>query len=255
MKGSGSARSRQMAILRHLKNAGRASVEELADAFTATPQTIRKDLNTLADAGEILRFHGGATLVAGTEYTHFVARAEIARAEKEQIGRRVAAEIPNNSSLLINSGTTTTAIVPHLRQHVGLKIMTDSVDLANLLRSCTGVEVMVPAGVVRASDGAILGNDAVEYIRNFRADIGIIGAAAIAEDGALLDYDVREASVTRAIMVAARNVFLVADSSKFGRAAPFCFGDLAQVDQLISDKGCPEPLRALCAAKDVSLVS
>ena len=243
-----------MLILQHLKNTGRATVDQLAAKFNATPQTIRKDLSHLSGGGDILRFHGGATLVAGTEYMNFDARAQIARSEKDWIGRRVSAEIPNNSSLLINSGTTTAAIVAHLGTHVGLKITTDSVEMANVLRRFAGIEVMVPGGIVRASDGAILGDDAVRFIRNFRADIGIIGAAAIAEDGALLDYDLREAAVTRAIISSARNVILVADSSKFGRSAPFCFGQINQVDQLATDAACPPALRALCNAQGVGVL-
>ncbi len=255
MKGARSTKTRQIAILKYLKQNGRALVDDLGELLGATPQTIRKDLNALAESSQIVRFHGGAALVAGTIYTDFDARAEIAKDEKDAIGRKVAAALPNNSSVIINSGTTTAATASYLSQHVGLKIVTDSVSMANILRRHVGIEVMVPGGVVRSSDGAILGESAVEFISQFRADVAVIGAAAIAADGELLDYDLREASITRAIISCARNVILAADSSKFGSMAPVCFGHLDQIDTLVTDPNCPNALRGLCEKCGVDLLS
>ena len=126
MKSGRLAQARQARILQHLQNHGRALVDDLAVLFATTPQTIRKDLNALAEAGQIARFHGGASLVGGTEYTGFAERQEIAREAKEHIGRAVAELVPNNSSLILNAGTTTAAAGRHLVHHVGLKIVTDS---------------------------------------------------------------------------------------------------------------------------------
>ncbi len=248
------AQTRQTEILKHLKYAGSATVDELAEIFHATPQTIRKDLTVLSAANEISRFHGGAALLAGTVYTGFEARREIARTEKEKIGEALAARIPNNSSVILNAGTTTEAAIPHLEHHLGLKVVTDSVHLADKLRQISGVEVMIPAGVVRGSDGVVLGESAVEFISQFRADFAIVGAAAIAADGALLDYDLREASVTRAIIAAARHVFLAADCRKFGHGAPVCFGHLDQIDTLITDTGASTAFIETCKKNGVEVV-
>jgi DeoR family glycerol-3-phosphate regulon repressor len=253
MKFSRNAVVRQTEILKHLQTNGRALVDDLAERFGTTPQTIRKDLSALAEVNQIVRFHGGAALVGGTEYTGYSARQEISREEKEHIGKAIAAQIPNNSSVVINAGTTTAAAARHLVHHVGLKVVTDSVHVANEIREFVGLEVMVPAGIVRRSDGAILGEATVDFIRQFRADTAVVGAAAIAPDGALLDYDLREAAVARAIIENARNVILAVDSTKFGRAAPVCIGRLDQIDTLVTDRACPDELRKLCIAKGVQL--
>ncbi len=247
--------TRQHQILRHLKKVGRASVDDLAEAFATTPQTIRKDLNALAEDNQIIRFHGGAAIAAGTEYTSFDARMNIARDDKADIGRSLARLIPDNSSVIINSGTTTAALAPFLDRHAGLKVVSDSVFLANELRKHIGLEVMVPGGIVRESDGAILGESAVDFIRQFRADIAVIGTAAIEKGGALLDYDLREASITRAIIDSARNVILAADASKFNRMAPVCFGHLHQVDTLVTSTNPPEALADLCKGSGVRIVT
>ncbi len=246
--------TRQVAILSHVRQRGRVFVDELAELCSTTPQTIRKDLQILADAHEVMRFHGGASLLAGIEYTRFEARKNIAAEEKELIGRAVARRIPNNVALMINIGTTTAAVARHLGAHAGLKVVTDNVNIANNLRVFHGVEVMVPGGVVRQSDGAILGEAAVDFIRQFRADIAIIGASAIASDGALLDYDLREAHVARAIIENAHHIILAADSSKFERSAPICIGNLAQVHTLVTDRCADDAVKAMCDTHKIELV-
>lgn len=245
--------ARRAAIMTQLQQKGRVLVDDLALMFSTTPQTIRKDLNVLSEDGCVMRFHGGAALLAGTEYTGFDVRSEISRSEKEKIGAEVARHIPNNAAVIINAGTTTAAVARCLGNHAGLKIVTDSVMVANEIRGFSGAEVMVPGGVVRGSDGVILGESSVEFIKQFRSDLAIIGAAAVAKDGALLDYDLREAAVARAIIGAARHVILAVDSSKFEGAAPVCIGHLSEVSSLVSDVGCSESARQLCKTFNVDL--
>lgn len=247
-------RARHSAILRHLRESGRMQVETLAALLGTTPQTIRKDLNALAGEGKILRFHGGASLLAGVEYTAFEIRKEVAAEQKERIGREVARLIPNNCAIFLNSGTTTEAVARHLAHHAGLLVITDSVHLADLMRTFSGLEVVVPGGSVRQSDGAILGDAAVDFVRQFRADYAIVGAAAIGDDGSLLDFDLREASLVRAFIGGAREVILAADSTKAGRSAPVRIGHLEQVNTFVTDEGCPDALRGICRHLGVSVM-
>lgn len=251
MKQTRNASARQLSILGYLKDNGRASVDDLAELFQTTPQTIRKDLTALEQDNQIIRFHGGASLVAGSEYLGVDTRREIAREEKDKIGRAIAGLVPNNSVVIINAGTTTAASMPYFSNHLGLKVVTDSVYMANGLREHVGLEVMIPAGIVRSSDGVVLGESAVDFIRQFRADLAIIGSAAIAKDGALLDYDLREAAVTKSIIDSARSVILAADSKKFGQSAPITFGHISQVNTLVTDSGMSKELNALCDAHNV----
>lgn len=248
---------RQSTILEQLKEQGRVFVEELAIFLETSPQTIRKDLQVLEDCQQALRFHGGASLLAGTQYTNFERRTKIASIQKNLIGSTVAKLIPNNSVLFINAGTTTAAVARSLIQHVGLRIITDNVSIADELRTYSGVEVIVPGGNVRHSDGAILGEAAVEFISQFRADVAIIGTAAISEDGTLLDYDLREAHLCRAIILNARHIILAADSSKFDSSAPVKIGHLSNVNVFVTDdrkKTKLENLEKLCLKYDVNLI-
>lgn len=241
-------------ILTLLTHQGRASVEEIATAIGRTPQTIRRDLTELAGQNKIVRYHGGASLLAGIEYTGYEARQKIAAEQKARIGAACAALIPNNVALMINSGTTTAAVARALSGHTGLRVVTDSVKISHEICSYSGVEVMVPGGRVRPSDGAIVGHHAIEFLSQFRPDFAIIGASAIARDGALLDYDIAEVAVARAMIAYARNVILCVDSAKFNKMAPVRVAGLAEVDVMVTDTRCSEVLRQMCQAERIKVI-
>ncbi|TCL08357.1 DeoR family transcriptional regulator [Shimia isoporae] len=254
MKSRVTTRARQAEILKLLKRDGRAIVDDLAELLETTPQTIRKDLNSLAKDNQIIRFHGGATLAAGTEYAGFDVRREIMREEKDIVGAAVAAEIPNHSNVILNGGTTTLAVARHLAHHVGLKVVVDSVNVANELRNCVGVQVIVPSGIVRHADGAILGASTVDFIRKFRADVAVVGAAGVGTDGALVDYDLEESAVSEAIISSGRNVVLAVDSSKFGKLAPVSFGTVADIGTMVTDSHFDPEMKVLAEQHDVRFV-
>ncbi|MBT9371640.1 DeoR/GlpR family DNA-binding transcription regulator [Rhizobium sp. CSW-27] len=246
--------SRQVEIVAIAKEQGRVLVDELAQRFSVTPQTIRKDLNDLCDARVLNRIHGGAVLPAGKENVKYEARRSMAAAEKQAIGRAAARLIPDNASLFINIGTTTEAVGEALTDHHELMVITNNINVANRLRIFPSIEVVIAGGVVRGADGGIVGEAAVDFIRQFKVDFAVIGASAIDEDGALLDFDFREVKVAQAIIANARHVILVSDSSKFERTAPVRIGHISQVHTFITDH-CPlTRLRTICQERDVRLL-
>ncbi|OHV83440.1 DeoR/GlpR family DNA-binding transcription regulator [Ensifer sp. LCM 4579] len=245
---------RQEEILALAKTEGRVLVEELAQRFSVTPQTIRKDLNDLCDARVLNRVHGGAIFPSGNENVKYDARRQIAAAEKQAIGRAAAALIPDNASLFINIGTTTEAVGEALLDHKELMVITNNINVANRLRIYPSIEVVIAGGVVRGSDGGIVGEAAVDFIRQFKVDFAVIGASAIDSDGALLDFDYREVKVAQAIIANARHVILVCDSTKFERTAPVRIGHISQVQTFITDRCFAENVRRICAEQGVRLI-
>ncbi|NTJ41876.1 DeoR/GlpR transcriptional regulator [Agrobacterium larrymoorei] len=245
---------RQIEIIDLAKSEGRVLVEELAARFSVTPQTIRKDLNDLCEAKALNRIHGGAIFPSGTENVRYEARRSIAASEKQAIGRAAAELIPDKSSLFINIGTTTEAVGEALLDHHELMVITNNINVANRLRIFPSIEVVITGGVVRGTDGGIVGEAAVDFIRQFKVDFAVIGVSAIDNDGALLDYDFREVKVAQAIIANARHVILVTDSSKFDRTAPVRIGHLSQVHTFITDH-CPVPaIKAICRENEVNLI-
>jgi DeoR family transcriptional regulator, glycerol-3-phosphate regulon repressor len=244
---------RQHQILSLARQAGTVLVEDLAHRFTVTPQTIRKDLNELCDDRLLARTHGGAMLTSGVENVAYASRRQIASAEKKVIGLRTAELIPNDCSLFINIGTTTEEVARALVHHEGLLVITNNIHVATILMPCPKIDVIVAGGSLRRADGGIVGETAVDFISQFKVDHAVIGASAIDDDGAMLDFDFREVRAAQAIVSNARNVILVADAMKFTRSAPVRIGHISQVDVFVTDRPLPEAVADLCKHNGVQL--
>lgn len=237
---------RQAEMLQAVRDQGTATVEALAERFGVTLQTVRRDVKLLADAGLVARFHGGVRVAGSTtENIAYRQRQQLHDEAKRAIARTVAAALPDGCSLILNIGTTTEAIARELLQHRGLRVITNNLNVAAILSDNPDCEVIVAGGLVRSRDRGIIGETAVEFISQFRVDIGLIGISGIEADGTLRDYDVREVKVAQAIIRASRQVWLAADHSKFNRPAMVQLATLNQIGRLFTDAPPPEPFPAL----------
>lgn len=245
---------RQSQLLDEVRARGAVTVEALAEGFNVTLQTVRRDVKLLAEAGLLARFHGGVRLPHSTTENIAYRQRESLNAEgKRRIARAVAARVPNGCSLLINLGTTNEAVARELLQHKGLRVITNNLNVARILADNPDCEVIVTGGVVRHRDRGIVGEATVDFIRQFKVDIGIIGISGIETDGSLRDYDYREVMVARVIIEQSREVWLVADQGKFNRPAMVELARVDQIDLLFTDAAPPEPFPALLAEAGVQL--
>ncbi len=246
---------RQADMLGAVREQGAVSVEALAERFGVTLQTVRRDVALLAQAGLLARFHGGVRLPGSTtENIAYRQRQHLNDAAKRRIARTVAAQVPDGCSLIVNIGTTTEAIARELVGKKNLRVITNNLNVAAILSDNADCELIVAGGLVRVRDRGIVGEAAVEFIRQFKVDIGLIGISGIESDGTLRDYDYREVTVARAIIEQSRSVWLAADHSKFNRPAMVEVARLAQIDTLFTDAPPPEPFAALLAEADVRCI-
>ncbi len=229
------------------------SIEELVEHFNVTPQTIRRDLNKLAQTNLITRYHGGACLASSTQNTEYQERKQTNRQAKNYIAQQLVKFIPNNSSLFINIGTTTEAVAQALLGHQNLKVVTNNIHVASILSENESCSIIVAAGEVRNNDGGIIGESTIEFINQFQMDFGIIGISGIDDDGSLLDYDYREVRVSQSIIRNSRQVLLAADHSKFGRNAMIRLGNINEANHLFTDFDPSENIKALLASNGVKL--
>ena len=244
---------RQADIMALARQHGRVDVDGLALHFMVTPQTIRKDLNDLCDRRLLNRQHGGATYPSGVTNYAYEARRLLAADGKRGIGLKAASLIPDHSSVIINIGTTTEQVAMALRGHSGLMVVTNNINAANILREVQSAEVVIAGGLVRHTDGGVVGEAAVDFMRQFRVDYAVIGTSAIDQDGTLLDFDLREVKVAQAIIETARETILVADAMKFERRAPVRIGHLEQIDVFVTDQPPPTEIVAICEANEVRI--
>jgi DeoR family glycerol-3-phosphate regulon repressor len=222
-----STKPRHTALLDEVRARGTVTVEALAELFGVTLQTVRRDVQQLAEAGLLTRFHGGVRMpTSTTENIAYRQRQALQSDGKARIARAVAARIPDGCSLILNIGTTTEAVARELMQHKGLRVITNNLNVAAT----------------------------VDFIRLFKVDIGLIGISGIEEDGSLRDYDYREVKVARAIIEQSRQVWVAADHSKFGRPAMVHQARMDEIDMLFTDEPPPEAFVPLLAEAGVECV-
>ena len=233
-------------ILEIARREGKVTVEDLAEHFGVTLQTIRRDLSDLADAGRLERVHGGAVLPSSTTNIVYEERRSLNPAAKLAIARACAARIPNDISLFLNIGTSTEAVAQELLHHTKLMVVTNNMNVANILAANPDCEIIVTGGHLRRTDGGLVGNLATDTISQFKFDLAVVGCSALDADGDMMDFDIQEVSVSRTILRQSRKTFLVADHTKFARTAPARIASLADVDSFFTDKALPRDLATAC---------
>jgi DeoR family glycerol-3-phosphate regulon repressor len=239
-------------ILEIARREGRVTVEDLAERFGVTLQTIRRDLGDLAESGRLERVHGGAVLPSGTVNIGYAHRQDLHAGAKAAIARACAAEIPHDCALFLNIGTSTEAVAAELHRHRDLLVVTNNLNVARILAEASGVSVVVTGGILRRpgggpADGGLVGELTRAAVAQFKFDLAVIGCSALDEDGDLLDFDLQEVGVSRTILRQARRTYVVADGSKLQRTAPARIASLAEVDALFTDRPVPGALARACA--------
>lgn len=234
-------------IRRLAQSEGKVIATVLSRDLGVAVQTIRRDLRQLCAAGLLERVHGGAVLPSGVSNIGYGDRRALNRDIKIRIARRTAQLIPDNASLFLNIGTTTEAVAHALNGHRNLMVVTNNLNVANILASNPTCDVVVAGGSLRRSDGGLVGDLAALAIDRFKVDFAVIGASAIDHGGDLLDFDPEEVRVSQQVIKAARATILVADSTKFTRKAPVKIASLAQVDHFVTDRVPSEALMNSCA--------
>ncbi|WP_095587249.1 DeoR/GlpR family DNA-binding transcription regulator [Actibacterium ureilyticum] len=246
--------ARQEKILSLLRSEGRVETEDLALRFDVTSQTIRRDLGELCDRGLAVRTHGGAKRIASVANREYHERQQLRATQKEAMASLAASLIPDNCSITLNIGTTTEQVARALVGHKGLVVLSNNINIINTLIGTPLRELILVGGAVRTTDGAIVGQDAVEFISRYKVDFAVIGASALDPDGAVLDFDAREVSVARAILRNARTKILVCDISKFERTAPVRICEIGDLDYMITDREPPAPFRDAARHGDTEIL-
>ncbi|TDQ59354.1 DeoR family transcriptional regulator [Mesocricetibacter intestinalis] len=230
---------RHKKIVELVKQQSYISTEELVSILKVSPQTIRRDLNELAESNLIRRHHGGAASPSSSENSDYSDRKQFFSQEKNQIAKEVAKLIPDGSSLFIDIGTTPEAVANALLNHKNLRIVTNNLNAAHILMQNESFKITLAGGSLR-QDGGIIGGATVNFISQFRLDYGILGISSIDLDGSLLDYDFHEVQVKQAIMESSRETLLVADHSKFTRHAIVKLGLITDVAYFFTDMQPPK---------------
>ena len=232
---------RRRLILEILDREGRVLVADLAKRFRTSQVTIRKDLDVLHATGRVHRTHGGALPAreSALEDPTLREKEKLHRKEKLQIAAAAARMVKEGQVVILDSGTTTTAIANALRNFANLTIITNAVNIAAEL-SGSSLEVILTGGTLRKNSFSLVGPIAEETLRRLNADILFLGVDGFDVHYGLSTPNLLEAKVNRAMMDIARVSVAVCDSSKFGRRSLSSIAPPSAVHHLITDRGIPK---------------
>jgi DeoR/GlpR family transcriptional regulator of sugar metabolism len=243
------AKQRQERILEEIRSTGGARVSDLVDLLGVSDMTIRRDIGMLARKGLVARVHGGATEVSGrsADEPGFAVKSGLQTGEKAAIAVAAARLVEAGDSVALSAGTTTYAVALELRHVPDLTVVTNSVPVGEALHHGARDDLtVVLTGGVRTPSDALVGPVAVATLTTLHVDWLFLGVHGVDERAGLTTPNLVEAETDRALVACARQVVVVADSTKWGVVGLSSIARLDQVDVLITDEGLdPEARRIL----------
>lgn len=238
---------RDARLVELVRTHGMATVETLSRELGLGPSSIRRDLHRLSVDGRLVRTYGGAML-ASTPAGGGPAHAPRALAEKQRMAVAAAGLVSDGQTIVVTSGSTTLEFARQLVDRKGLTVVTNSLDVAQVLLDRDGIQLVVLGGVVRPRMHSLLGHLTEQACREMRADALFMGIGAISLERGLMNDYLPEVLTDRAVRSMANTVVVVADSSKFGLVAPALVFSLDAVDVIVTDSGVrPEVVEDLTA--------
>jgi DeoR family transcriptional regulator, aga operon transcriptional repressor len=233
---------RRRAILDILNNQGRVLVGELSKRFQTSQVTIRKDLEILHAHGQVHRTHGGALPARERVLDDPTLREKekLHHQEKMRIAEAAASKVTEGQVVILDSGTTTTAIARTLRDSRNLTIVTNAVNIAAEL-SGSAVEVILTGGTLRKNSFSLVGPIAEEMLRHLSADLLFLGVDGFDVQYGLSTPNLLESKVNRVMVEIAKRTIVVCDSSKFGRRSLSLIAPPTALHEVITDRGISKP--------------
>jgi DeoR/GlpR family transcriptional regulator of sugar metabolism len=239
---------RRQAILERLDRDGKVVAAELSSSLAVSPDTVRRDLRELADAGLLRRVHGGALppALGGRPYAVRRAQAPEAKAAIAQATNRL---LRDGQVILLDSGTTALEVARHLRPELEATVITNSPHVAVVLADHASVEVVVLGGMLEKNARALVGAATIEALRSVRADVLVLGLCSLHPEIGITVLELEESYVKRAMIANAAEVIAVSSADKLGSAAPYVAAPLDELTHLVTERSIPPeqlaPYRAL----------
>ncbi|MDY0973153.1 DeoR/GlpR family DNA-binding transcription regulator [Siccibacter turicensis] len=227
--------SRRTAIVELVTAHGESSIEQLAQHFGVSLQTVRSDLRLLTSGGLLLRRHGMVAPFA-RENIGYQQREIVNIQGKRWIGDRTARLLGERQSCFLGTGTTVEMVARALPVDTRLAVFTNNLHAVEALSRLEACELTVAGGRVRKRDLDIIGSDARTFFSRYRVDAGVVSVGGIGEAGELYDYNDDEVAARQALVGSAAISVLVVDSTKFGRSAICQNGSVGDFDYVISDR-------------------
>jgi DeoR family transcriptional regulator, aga operon transcriptional repressor len=236
-----SSLERQNQILQFIHRSQRISIMEVCENFSVSEATARRDLENLASEGKIQRVHGGAiTLTEAPPESPLLQRDREQADEKACIGQAAAALVRDGETVFLGSGTTVLEVARALRTRPTLTVITNSLPVVNVFAGLKNINVICLGGMLRDSELSFIGHITEQALAEVRADKVFIGTRSISLEHGLTHEYLPETMTDRAILKAGQEIIVVADHTKFGRAATVLLAPLESIHTIVTDKQTPQ---------------
>lgn len=248
------AEERRMRIMELLREQKSVEIAELSELFAVAQETIRRDLKRLEEEGVLRRTHGGATIEDRQIIAPLSTRAEANREEKERIGRRALEYIKEGDRIIIDGGTTTLQLARALKKNRrSASVVTNALNIALELVGLPELAVDVVGGTLSESSLTLIGPETEKSFARYRVSKVFLAASGITAEWGLGISNSFEAAVKKAMIEAADEVILLADSSKLGKEGLVSFAPLTKVKRLITDEGADSKIIGTIARMGVDI--
>lgn len=227
--------SRQKSICDHIAKKGEATIADLSQRLEVSAMTIRRDLDQLAEAGRLVRTHGGAAAISSVAVEPpFAMRMRTNAAAKSKLALLIGKQVVDGQTILLDGGSTALAIAEELAGR-DITVCTLSLKVAEVLARVDKTKVIVPGGMVRNGELSLVGSEAEAFLGNYHFDTYLMTISAVSNTGGLTEWNPEDAAMKRRALKSAKRVVLVCDSSKFGSEAFGRVADLSEADALVTD--------------------
>jgi DeoR family transcriptional regulator of aga operon/DeoR family fructose operon transcriptional repressor len=237
-----------------LKQQNTVLIRELSSSLHVSTNTVRRDLASLEKQGVLKRIHGGAVYVNNNQSMPYEARSRAGLTEKEKIGRCAASLVQDASTVIIDAGTTTKQLALYLKDIGDLTVLTNSLEIAEILGKNPRITVIVSGGILQMSSRHLIGMPAEQFFSKIRVDQLFTSANAISIDEGLLSSNLHIVPIKRKMMEAAKETIVIADSSKFHQTGIGQIAPLTAARKIITDSGIPAETAARIRAMGIELI-
>lgn len=231
---------RRQLIVQTVRGQGRVDAAAMAEQLQVSTETIRKDLLQLERSGLLRRVHGGAVAIEDLFFEPAVSARRSNEEEKRRIARTALAELPREGAVFLDAGSTTTILAEMFPADRDLTVFTNTLTIALALVNRPRLSVHTLGGRVRARTFAEVDNWAIRALSEIRVDVAFLGTNSISSERGLSTPDESEAIIKRLILSAARCRILLADHTKYNRTSLFKYGNLSDIDVLVTGDELPE---------------
>lgn len=247
--------------MKALLRAGDISVQQLVEQIQTSAPSIRRDLARLEKRGLIRRTHGGATLVEPLLYepfrhdTSFQARELRSAEAKRRIAVAAADLVEEKETIGLTAGTTTTQIGRALRHRRNITVVTNAVNIGMELCNQPAIRTMVAGGTLAwAWTFALAGHATLSFLQGINLDKAFISPTGLDLERGVTTLEVDEANVALTMLRQARQVILVADSSKLGQISPALICPLSSIHVLVTDTKFPDEACETLTARGIQVI-